>query len=261
MSFVSWPFLQLWHVFCGSGEEKETRGRLLYFISITSCSNKSSRLLPIKKRDRPPRQQDLWAFGNLTERNTQTTKEQCCPSPLLTWEVKPAISKRSNKGLVKTVNTKVWQSRCLLVRKLFSLAAISNNKKIKSHYQYLWQTMWGWNSVSQTHSTPKQTHKQSLDKWHINSTFTQHFKQRVQGKADCVRNQNLYKICLDWRASDNTNTHISCWKTSKGERSYPKHVQCSDQIRSAFIFPLVFGTVLTGCQRRVLLMKTIFTHK
>lgn len=119
--------------------------------------------------------------------------------------------------------------------------------------------MWGWNSASRTHSTPKQTHKQSLDKWHINSTFTQHFKQCVQEKADCVRNQNLYEICLDWTASDNTNTQNSCWKTSKEARSYSKHVRCY-KIRSAFIFPSVFGTVLTGCQRWVLLMKTIFTH-
>lgn len=115
-------------------------------------------------------------------------------------------------------------------------------------------------SISQTHSTPRQAHKQNSDKWHINSTFTQHFKQCIQEKADCVRNHDLYEICLDWTASDNKNTHISCRITSKGATSQPEHVQ-RYKIRSAFIFPSVHGTVLTGCQRWVLVMKTIFAHK
>lgn len=88
------------------------------------------------------------------------------------------------------------------------------------------------------------------NKWHFNSTFTQHFKQCVQAKVH-VQNQNLYEICLDWTVSDNT---------AKGTRSYPKHVQWYT-VRCACIFPLVFLTVWTGHQLWDLITKTIFTHK
>ena len=91
----------------------------------------------------------------------------------------------------------------------------------------------------------RQTHKHSPDKWHINSTFTQHVKQCIQEKADRVQNQNLDEMCLDWTQ---THTFLVGKQAEGGLRSYPERVQC---YKIWFIFPSASpGTVLTTISPR-----------
>lgn len=252
MSFVSWPFLLLWH----DREKKRGESRLLlFFISIISCfkyipqtstpKNRESRTCGYlgiwqKKKKHPDNKRAMLSFSS-SDLGSET-------------------SNHSNKRLLKTVNTKVWQRRCLLVRQVFSLAQITTTK-IKSHYQYLWQTMCGWNVRYTVY--PKLTPHPGK---HTNTALTsdiliQHLHNILnnasKGKADCVRNQNLYEICLDWAASENTNTHIFSLENMQGAGSSP--VRWWNLI--CLYFPVSVWDSFKGCQRWVLITKTIYTHK
>ena len=56
-----------------SEDRKEKAGDFCFsFLSLFSL-NKSSRLLP-QNRDRPPKKQDLWVFGNVTEKKYSDNK-------------------------------------------------------------------------------------------------------------------------------------------------------------------------------------------
>ncbi len=70
------------NVFYGSGEEKEKRHRRLYFISIISCLNKSSRLLPIKKRQTAQTREleGIWDFDR-----EKYSREQKSNAVLIVW--------------------------------------------------------------------------------------------------------------------------------------------------------------------------------